>query len=135
MRVLVLGSGVIGTASAYYLARAGFEVVVVDRQPGPALETSFANGGARVGDFTDGLSNTIGFAEVKAYGAYMLGGTPTATPPSTPATQLALGGALKTLSAHTGWTEGQTFHNGVTFALTPSTVVSFTDASGTYDVD
>lgn len=45
MRVLVLGSGVIGTASAYYLARAGFEVVVVDRQDGPALETSFANAG------------------------------------------------------------------------------------------
>ncbi|MBB3103096.1 D-amino acid dehydrogenase [Azomonas macrocytogenes] len=45
MRVLILGSGVIGTTSAYYLARAGFEVVVVDRQPGPALETSFANAG------------------------------------------------------------------------------------------
>ena len=45
MRVLVLGSGVIGTASAYYLARAGFEVVVVDRQNGPALATSFANAG------------------------------------------------------------------------------------------
>jgi D-amino-acid dehydrogenase len=45
MRVLVLGSGVIGTTSAYYLARAGHEVVVVDRQPAPALETSFANAG------------------------------------------------------------------------------------------
>ena len=45
MRVMVLGSGVIGTASAYYLARAGFDVVVVDRQPAPALETSFANAG------------------------------------------------------------------------------------------
>ena len=45
MRVLVLGGGVIGTASAYYLAREGFEVVVVDRQPGPALETSYANAG------------------------------------------------------------------------------------------
>jgi D-amino-acid dehydrogenase len=45
MRVLVLGSGVIGTVSAYYLARAGFEVVVVDRQEGPALETSFGNAG------------------------------------------------------------------------------------------
>ena len=45
MRVLVLGSGVIGTTSAWYLARAGFEVTVVDRQPGPALETSYANAG------------------------------------------------------------------------------------------
>lgn len=45
MRVLVLGSGVIGTASAYYLARQGFQVVVVDRQNAPAMETSFANAG------------------------------------------------------------------------------------------
>lgn len=45
MRVLVLGSGVIGTSVAYYAARAGHEVTVVDRQPGPALETSFANAG------------------------------------------------------------------------------------------
>ncbi|RYD85171.1 MAG: FAD-dependent oxidoreductase, partial [Sphingomonadales bacterium] len=45
MRVLVLGGGVIGVSSAYYLARAGHSVTVVDRQPGPALETSFANAG------------------------------------------------------------------------------------------
>ncbi|WP_312244589.1 D-amino acid dehydrogenase [Stutzerimonas nitrititolerans] len=45
MRVLILGGGVIGTTSAYYLARAGFEVVVVDRQPAVAMETSFANAG------------------------------------------------------------------------------------------
>jgi D-amino-acid dehydrogenase len=45
MHVLVLGSGVIGTTIAYYLAKAGHQVTVVDRQPGPALETSFANAG------------------------------------------------------------------------------------------
>ena len=45
MKVLVLGSGVIGVATAYYLAEAGHDVEVVDRQPGPALETSFANAG------------------------------------------------------------------------------------------
>jgi D-amino-acid dehydrogenase len=45
MKVLVLGSGVIGVASAYYLAKAGHEVTVIDRQPGPALETSFGNAG------------------------------------------------------------------------------------------
>ena len=45
MRVVVLGSGVIGTTVAYYLARSGHEVEVVDRQSGPALETSFANAG------------------------------------------------------------------------------------------
>ena len=45
MKILVLGSGVIGTTSAYYLAKAGHEVTVVDRQSAPALETSFANAG------------------------------------------------------------------------------------------
>src|SRR5258708_9485453 len=45
MRVIVLGAGVIGTTSAWYLAQSGHEVMVVDRQPEPALETSFANGG------------------------------------------------------------------------------------------
>ena len=45
MRVLILGSGVIGTTSAWYLRQAGHEVTVLDRQPGPALETSFANAG------------------------------------------------------------------------------------------
>ncbi|HXI05677.1 MAG: D-amino acid dehydrogenase [Bradyrhizobium sp.] len=45
MKVLILGSGVIGVTSAYYLARAGHEVTVIDRQAAPALETSFANAG------------------------------------------------------------------------------------------
>ncbi|MBP0634346.1 D-amino acid dehydrogenase [Cupriavidus sp. AcVe19-6a] len=45
MRVLVLGSGVIGVTSAWYLAKAGHEVTVVDREAGPALGTSFANAG------------------------------------------------------------------------------------------
>jgi D-amino-acid dehydrogenase len=45
LKVLVLGSGVIGTTSAYYLAQAGHEVEVVDRQQGAGLETSFANAG------------------------------------------------------------------------------------------
>jgi D-amino-acid dehydrogenase len=45
MRVLVLGSGVVGVSSAYYLAKAGHEVTVIDRQPASGLETSFANAG------------------------------------------------------------------------------------------
>ena len=45
MHVVILGSGVTGVTSAYYLARAGFKVTVIDRQAGPALETSFANAG------------------------------------------------------------------------------------------
>ncbi|MEO8388761.1 D-amino acid dehydrogenase [Polaromonas sp.] len=45
MKIAILGSGVIGTTAAYYLARAGHQVTVLERQAGPALETSFANAG------------------------------------------------------------------------------------------
>lgn len=45
MHVIVLGSGVIGVASAYYLAKQGAKVTVIDRQASPALETSYANAG------------------------------------------------------------------------------------------
>ncbi len=45
MRVAVLGGGVIGVTSAWYLAQAGAQVEVIERQPDVALETSFANAG------------------------------------------------------------------------------------------
>jgi D-amino-acid dehydrogenase len=45
MRVIVLGAGLLGVTSAYYLNELGHEVVVLDRQAAPAAETSFANGG------------------------------------------------------------------------------------------
>lgn len=45
MKVLVLGAGIIGTSSAWFLNKAGHDVCVIERQPGVAQETSFANGG------------------------------------------------------------------------------------------
>ena len=45
MKILVLGSGVVGVTSAWYLTQAGHEVTVIDRQPAAGLETSFANAG------------------------------------------------------------------------------------------
>jgi D-amino-acid dehydrogenase len=45
MKIVILGAGVIGVTSAWYLAQAGHEVTVLDRQPAPARETSFANAG------------------------------------------------------------------------------------------
>src|SRR5471032_2536753 len=45
MRVVILGSGVVGVASAWYLAKAGHQVTVIDRQAGPAEETSAGNAG------------------------------------------------------------------------------------------
>ncbi|TDR05834.1 D-amino acid dehydrogenase [Marinomonas communis] len=45
MKVCILGAGVVGLTSAYYLAKKGVQVTVLDRQPDVALETSFANAG------------------------------------------------------------------------------------------
>lgn len=45
MKIVVLGSGIIGTCSAWWLRQHGHDVVVIDREKGPAQETSFANGG------------------------------------------------------------------------------------------
>ena len=45
MHIVILGSGVIGTTAAYYLAKSGHQVTVIDRQEGPGLETSYANAG------------------------------------------------------------------------------------------
>jgi len=45
VKIIVLGSGVIGVTSAWYLVQAGHEVTVIDRQPAAGLETSFANAG------------------------------------------------------------------------------------------
>ena len=45
MKVIVMGAGVIGVTTAYYLAKSGCEVSVIDRQPGAGLETRFANAG------------------------------------------------------------------------------------------
>lgn len=44
MKVIVLGSGIVGTASAWFIRQEGHDVTVIDRQPGPAQETTFANG-------------------------------------------------------------------------------------------
>ncbi|MFZ6752413.1 D-amino acid dehydrogenase [Undibacterium sp. Dicai25W] len=45
MKVIVLGAGIIGTSTAWFLNQQGHEVTVIERQPGAAQETSFANGG------------------------------------------------------------------------------------------
>ena len=45
VKVIVLGAGVVGVTTAYYLAKQGAEVLVLDRQAAPGMETSYANAG------------------------------------------------------------------------------------------
>lgn len=45
MKILILGAGVVGVTTAWYLAEEGHDVTIIDRQPGVAMETSFGNAG------------------------------------------------------------------------------------------
>ncbi len=57
MRILVLGAGVVGVTAAWYLAQDGHDVTVLDRHPGAALETSFANGGQISASYAEPWAN------------------------------------------------------------------------------
>ncbi|MCL2345008.1 MAG: D-amino acid dehydrogenase [Desulfobulbus sp.] len=67
MKILVLGAGVVGTTSAWYLARAGHQVTVVDRQPQAGMETSFANGGQISVSHAEPWANPHVFARLRQW--------------------------------------------------------------------
>ena len=79
-------------------------------------------------DFTDGMSNTLGFAEVKGFTAYNRDGSAgTATIPANPAavtSLIASGGTNKPDSGHTEWVDGRVHQTGVTVTLAPNSVVT-----------
>jgi prepilin-type N-terminal cleavage/methylation domain-containing protein/prepilin-type processing-associated H-X9-DG protein len=95
--------------------------------------------GNTTGAFTDGLSNTVGFAEVKTFQPYFRdGGNPNvanAPLPATPADVVALGGDFKTDSGHTEWVDGYVHQTGFTTLFPPNTKVPHTTSGRTYDVD
>ena len=94
--------------------------------------------GLSVGGITDGLSNTLGYSEVKAYTPYLRdGGNPAAANapiPGTPA-DLTLGGEFKTNSGHTEWVDARVHQTGFTTTFPPNTKVAYTDSGTLYDVD
>ena len=53
MKITIIGAGIIGVSSAYFLAKSGYEVEVIDRQNGPGQETSFANAGMLTPSMSD----------------------------------------------------------------------------------
>ena len=86
---------------------------------------------------TDGLSNTMGFAEVKAYNAYYRNAANASLtqPMPTPAAVCSLGGEFKTNSGHTEWVDGRSHQTGFTATYTPNTKVICNVGGVAYDVD
>ena len=86
------------------------------------------NTGFRPRDFTDGVSNTLGFSEVKAFTAYNRDGD-TGTP-AIPVNAVAVealissGGSNKPNSGHTEWVDGRVHQTGFTTTLTPNSLVT-----------
>lgn len=99
------------------------------------------NRGTRPGDFSDGMSNTIGFAEVKAYQPYARNtSAPTALGAAFPATPadvaaMAATGAYRGEIGHTEWTDSPSHQSAFSFVLTPNTKVPFVTGGVEVDVD
>jgi prepilin-type N-terminal cleavage/methylation domain-containing protein/prepilin-type processing-associated H-X9-DG protein len=96
--------------------------------------------GVRLDEITDGLGNTVGLAEVKAFGPVILGagsGTPNLSPPASPADVIAPGGQFVAFGAHSSWAVGLQETTGLTFVFPPNTAVSYTNPADNqaYDVD
>lgn len=93
---------------------------------------------SRLAEVTDGLSNTLGMAEVKAFTPYLRdGGNPggAAPVPASPSDVSAFGGEFKTDSGHTEWVDARTHQTGFTTTFVPNTRVPHVDSGKTYDID
>lgn len=88
---------------------------------------------------TDGLSNTVGFCEVKAYQpALRNSGVPNGQnvpPPSTPGEVATYGGGFADDWSHVAWVNGEVLQSGVTTAFPPNTLIPYTISGTTYDID
>ncbi len=89
--------------------------------------------------FTDGLSNTLGIAEVKTFQPLVHDSgspnTPGVAAPATPAAVMAYGGAFDPTLAHTSWVNGMLVQTGMTTTFPPNTPVTYLNGSTPYDVD
>jgi prepilin-type N-terminal cleavage/methylation domain-containing protein/prepilin-type processing-associated H-X9-DG protein len=88
-------------------------------------------------DIGDGLSNTLGMAEVKAYTPYLRDGANPAAAirPTDPNAVAALGGSFKADSGHTEWVDARVHQSGVTTTFPPNTKVLYATGGVTYDID
>lgn len=107
------------------------------RQGGDGL--THPNGKTNFASIVDGTSNTLAFAEVKAWTPYLRdGNNPSGlgiSMPATPADVVAYGGTFKTDSGHTEWVDGRAHQSGVTGTFPPNTKVIYTSGGQEYDID
>ena len=98
-----------------------------------------ANAKIRTSSFVDGLSNTVGMSEVKAYNPrfHDVTSMPLTAPvrPEDVATSYVGGGAWGVASGHTEWVCGRAIHNGFTTTFSPNTLVPYQLDGRTYDID
>jgi prepilin-type N-terminal cleavage/methylation domain-containing protein len=108
---------------------------------GTSTGTFVLNRPTRFGDLADGLSNTLGFAEVKAFTPYWRDGAMPAAPgapvPNTPAELAAYFGAgeFKADSGHTEWVDARVHQTGFTTTFPPNTKVTYASGGATFDCD
>jgi prepilin-type N-terminal cleavage/methylation domain-containing protein/prepilin-type processing-associated H-X9-DG protein len=101
------------------------------------------NRSCKPGDFTDGMSNTLALAEVKAFTNRVAGASNAATfasappPPTTPAglSSFALGTLNPTSYMHVEWVDGKVHETGFTTVFAPNTKVPYASGGVEYDVD
>ena len=100
---------------------------------------SYPNGLLSMANVTDGTSNTLAFAEVKAWNPYLRDGANPATAgvaiPTDPAAVPWFGGSLKSDSGHTEWVDGRVHQTGFTGTFPPNTPVPYASGGEIYDVD
>ena len=99
----------------------------------------YPNSRLKMSNVVDGTSNTIAFAEVKAWNPYLRdGGVPDmkgVVAPAMPGDVVALGGNFKTNSGHTEWVDGRTHQTGFTTTFTPNTSVLLEREGKLFDID
>lgn len=104
------------------------------QQPGDGAFV--VNSSLRPTSFTDGMSNTIGLSEIKAFTPYLRdGGSAPTTAPTSAAAISGLGGSFKTDSGHTEWVDARVHQTGFTTTFPPNTVVPHAVGGVTYDID
>jgi prepilin-type N-terminal cleavage/methylation domain-containing protein len=134
--------GVLDDGITTYPLNYGFNMglwFIFDRTTNTEGTGSFSpNGRTRPRDMIDGLSNTLGMAEVKAAQDHLRNaGVPSTlgvAPPASPSDVGAYGGQFKT-SGHTEWAEGEIRHVGFTTTFPPNTFVPYNNGGTTVNVD